>query len=82
MPYRSSSVDVIISDIPFGLQDKTTSVNELYPLMLREMYRIVKEGSRVVLLTSQVDVLVDVVNDMNRYASLLSLRFPFILCCN
>ncbi|XP_078000656.1 U6 snRNA (guanine-N(2))-methyltransferase THUMPD2-like [Glandiceps talaboti] len=53
LPMKDSSVDCIVSDIPFGLNHSTfEDVKILYPIMQREMNRVIKPGGRAVLLTS------------------------------
>ncbi|XP_051562637.1 THUMP domain-containing protein 3 isoform X1 [Myxocyprinus asiaticus] len=53
LPMRSSSVDIIITDLPFGKRMGSKKKNwELYPLCLREMARVCKPGTgKAVLLT-------------------------------
>ncbi|XP_034022496.1 THUMP domain-containing protein 3 [Thalassophryne amazonica] len=53
LPIRTSSVDVIISDMPFGKRMGSKKKNwNLYPSCLREMARVSRPGSgRAVLLT-------------------------------
>uniref|UniRef100_A0A8C1C8N2 THUMP domain containing 3 n=1 Tax=Cyprinus carpio carpio TaxID=630221 RepID=A0A8C1C8N2_CYPCA len=53
LPMRSSSVDIIITDMPFGKRMGSKKKNwELYPLCLREMARVCKPGTgKAVLLT-------------------------------
>lgn len=53
LPMRSSSVDIIITDMPFGKRMGSRKKNwELYPSCLREMARVCRPGSgKAVLLT-------------------------------
>ncbi|KAK7155133.1 hypothetical protein R3I93_009928 [Phoxinus phoxinus] len=53
LPMRSSSVDIIITDMPFGKRMGSKKKNwELYPLCLREMARVCKpDTGKAVLLT-------------------------------
>lgn len=53
LPMRTSSVDIIITDMPFGKRMGSKKKNwDLYPSCLREMARVVKPGSgKAVLLT-------------------------------
>ncbi|MEE6502005.1 hypothetical protein FKM82_004383 [Ascaphus truei] len=53
LPLRSGSVDVIITDLPFGKRIGSKKKNwDLYPSCLREMSRVCRAGSgRAVLLT-------------------------------
>lgn len=53
LPMRTSSVDIIITDMPFGKRMGSRKKNwDLYPSCLREMARVVRPGSgKAVLLT-------------------------------
>uniref|UniRef100_A0A669CYV6 THUMP domain containing 3 n=1 Tax=Oreochromis niloticus TaxID=8128 RepID=A0A669CYV6_ORENI len=53
LPIRTSSVDIIITDMPFGKRMGSKKKNwDLYPLCLREMARVCRPGSgKAVLLT-------------------------------
>uniref|UniRef100_A0A3P9LXM7 THUMP domain containing 3 n=1 Tax=Oryzias latipes TaxID=8090 RepID=A0A3P9LXM7_ORYLA len=53
LPFRASSVDVIITDMPFGKRMGSRKKNwDLYPSCLREMARVCRPGSgKAVLLT-------------------------------
>ncbi|XP_039386348.1 THUMP domain-containing protein 2 isoform X2 [Mauremys reevesii] len=53
LPLPSESVDVVISDIPFGKKFKITKDIKLLPNILREMERVLHVGGTVVLLVSQ-----------------------------
>ena len=55
LPYRTGSVDVLLTDPPFGKQHGDAKVlNDLYPNMLVEMRRVVTESTgRLVLLCPQ-----------------------------
>ncbi|XP_032640324.1 U6 snRNA (guanine-N(2))-methyltransferase THUMPD2 isoform X1 [Chelonoidis abingdonii] len=53
LPLPSESVDVVISDIPFGKKFKITKDIKLLPDILREMERVLHVGGTVVLLVSQ-----------------------------
>eukprot|EP01060_Flectonema_neradi_P020501 TRINITY_DN28015_c0_g1_i1.p1 TRINITY_DN28015_c0_g1~~TRINITY_DN28015_c0_g1_i1.p1 ORF type:complete len:421 (+),score=88.30 TRINITY_DN28015_c0_g1_i1:77-1339(+) len=53
IPLRASSVDVVVSDLPFGRKYGTTATNTLlYPPLVCEIARILVPGGRGVLLTS------------------------------
>uniref|UniRef100_A0A1I7X9Z3 UPF0020 domain-containing protein n=1 Tax=Heterorhabditis bacteriophora TaxID=37862 RepID=A0A1I7X9Z3_HETBA len=52
MPFGNSSIDAIVTDLPFGKKMGTVVDNRiLYPKLLREWYRVVKPGGRIVVLT-------------------------------
>jgi tRNA G10 N-methylase Trm11 len=53
MPLRSASMDVIVTDMPFGKRIGTKTMNrDLYPKLVREMSRIVRPTTgRAILLT-------------------------------
>ncbi|XP_043400168.1 THUMP domain-containing protein 2 isoform X2 [Chelonia mydas] len=53
LPLPSESVDVVISDIPFGKKFKITKDTKLLQNILREMERVLHVGGTVVLLVSQ-----------------------------
>ncbi|KAM7171695.1 U6 snRNA (guanine-N(2))-methyltransferase THUMPD2 [Macrochelys suwanniensis] len=53
LPLPSESVDIVISDIPFGKKFKITKDIKLLPNILREMERVLHVGGTVVLLVSQ-----------------------------
>ncbi|KAL6075757.1 THUMP domain-containing protein 3 [Balamuthia mandrillaris] len=58
LPLNSASVHLIISDIPFGKMHGSKSSNMLlYPLLLKEMNRVLVEGGKAVLLTSMKGLL-------------------------
>lgn len=45
MPYRTGSVDRVVSDMPFGQRcGNTKTNNQLYPLFLRECHRVLRAG--------------------------------------
>ncbi|MEE6474994.1 hypothetical protein FKM82_010571 [Ascaphus truei] len=54
LPLLSESVDVVISDIPFGKKFTTSKdIKELLPDILQEMARVLRVGGTIVLLLSQ-----------------------------
>lgn len=58
LPIRDSSVDVIISDLPFGKRHGSFKKNrKLYPDMMKEMTRILINGGRAAFLTSEKNVM-------------------------
>lgn len=58
LPLPSSSVDVILADLPFGqLVGSHTENQQLYPQLLREAGRVAMPGTRMVLLTHELRLL-------------------------
>ncbi|KAM4770938.1 U6 snRNA (guanine-N(2))-methyltransferase THUMPD2 [Rhinophrynus dorsalis] len=54
LPVLSESIDVVISDIPFGKKFKSSvDMKELLPTILREMERVLRVGGVIILLLSQ-----------------------------
>ncbi|CAL8381995.1 unnamed protein product [Boreogadus saida] len=54
LPVRSSSVDIILSDMPFGKRMGSRKKNwDLYPACLREMARVVRPGCGSAVLLTQ-----------------------------
>ncbi|XP_025061473.1 THUMP domain-containing protein 2 isoform X1 [Alligator sinensis] len=53
LPLPSESIDVVISDVPFGKKFTITKDIKLVPDILREMERVLHVGGTVVLLLSQ-----------------------------
>lgn len=54
VPFADSTVDVVISDLPFGRQYGSVQGNSvLYPSMMREMFRVLRPNGRSVLLTGE-----------------------------
>lgn len=64
LPLKSNSVDVFISDLPFGKKSGSKHENwKLYPKALEEMARVCRTGSgRAVLLTQDKRVMGQVLN--------------------
>ena len=52
LPFRTASVDVVLSDLPYGRQHGELSAlaDELYPAAVREASRVLRSGGRAVLL--------------------------------
>jgi len=55
LPLRDNSVDVIISNLPFGKKVGTRDLNKkIYPPMMRELARVLKSGNgRAILLSTE-----------------------------
>lgn len=53
LPLRDRSVDVVVSDVPYGKRHGSKEDNRrLYPHLLEEFARVLRPGGRVVLLTT------------------------------
>lgn len=62
LPIRSSFVDVVISDLPFGVRSGSTKSNHvLYPLALKELARVTKLQGKALLITADDDLMTNVV---------------------
>eukprot|EP00957_Ditylum_brightwellii_P198084 15091327-Ditylum_brightwellii.AAC.1 len=68
LPLRDSSVDVIVSDLPFGQRCLSTHrLSLLVPLMMYECARVLREGSgRMVLLCGVYSGIVDSLMELNK----------------
>ncbi|PRP85508.1 THUMP domain-containing protein 3 [Planoprotostelium fungivorum] len=57
-PFRDNSVDMVITDMPFGKRIGNKQGNtKLYPRIFQEMYRIVREGGKAVVLTQETELM-------------------------
>lgn len=73
MPLRSRSVDKLVCNLPFGKKIGSHSENQkLYAAFFKEMARVVKPGGRAVLLTSERELISDL---MRRYPSVNMKRY-------
>ncbi|TMW66047.1 hypothetical protein Poli38472_003812 [Pythium oligandrum] len=53
LPLRNESVDKVIIDLPFGVRcGNARQHSKIYPKVFKELYRVMRPGSRAVLLTS------------------------------
>lgn len=75
LPLKSNSVDVFISDLPFGKKSGSKHENwKLYPKALEEMARVCSAGSgRAVLLTQDKRVMGQVLNRSGQWKKDLTL---------
>eukprot|EP00746_Dinoflagellata_sp_MGD_P037137 gnl/MRDRNA2_/MRDRNA2_18914_c0_seq1.p1 gnl/MRDRNA2_/MRDRNA2_18914_c0~~gnl/MRDRNA2_/MRDRNA2_18914_c0_seq1.p1 ORF type:complete len:276 (+),score=29.19 gnl/MRDRNA2_/MRDRNA2_18914_c0_seq1:104-829(+) len=54
LPLTSGSVDVVLSDLPYGRQyGDSKSIPSLYQSLVPQVYRVLRDGGRAVLLTSE-----------------------------
>ncbi|KAI1307880.1 THUMP domain-containing protein 3 [Mortierella claussenii] len=54
LPWRSGTVDLIVSDLPWGLRENSHVYNcKLYPKIIREIIRLLKVNGRAVLVTGE-----------------------------
>ncbi|MBN1641577.1 MAG: RNA methyltransferase [Anaerolineae bacterium] len=64
LPFRSLSLDVIVSNLPFGVQVGTHTDNvALYTRFFREMARCLRPGGRAVLLSGEKALVRDLLRD-------------------
>jgi len=64
---RPQSVDVIISDLPFGMRIGSVSANKsLYPSLFKAMERALRSGGRAILLTMAKAVILKVIKERAR----------------
>ncbi len=60
LPLRTGTVDAIVSNLPFGAQMGSHASNQpLYASFFREMVRVLRPGGRAVLLTSEKELVRD-----------------------
>lgn len=68
LPLRPQCVDVVISDLPFGMRMGSVSANKsLYPALFKQMERFLRSGGRAVLLTMAKTVIKKVIEDRKRF---------------
>lgn len=75
LPLKANSIDVFISDLPFGKRSGSKHENwKLYPKALEEMARVCSVGSgRAVLLTQDKKVMWKAVNSSRQWKKDLTL---------
>ena len=59
MPLRSGVVDAIVCDLPFDMKCKMKKQH--FPLIFREIFRIMRVGGRAVLLIRWKNLFIDIV---------------------
>ncbi|EFC38217.1 predicted protein [Naegleria gruberi] len=68
LPFRNESIDVVISDMPFGVLCGNHSRNsKVYPKIVKQLERIVKPDGVVLLLTIELALLESQLNARNRW---------------
>lgn len=68
IPLRHQSVDVVVSDLPFGMRHGSVSANKsLYPALFKQMERVLKSGGRAVLLTMAKSVIKQVIDQRKKF---------------
>lgn len=66
LPIRSSSIDVVVSDLPFGKRCLSSAkLNSFLPLWVGELARVVRPKGRIVLLCGAYGIVVDGLQDIN-----------------
>lgn len=77
LPIRDSSVDIVVSDLPFGKRHGSFKKNrKLYPKMLKEMTRILKSGGRAAFLTSEKNVMRRTIENYKSKGWILDKEWP------
>jgi tRNA (guanine6-N2)-methyltransferase len=75
LPIDESSIDAAAINLPFGGQIGSTQENQsLYPAVMREMTRVLRSGSRLVLLTSDRRSMGEALNRASQFQQLQ--QFP------
>jgi 23S rRNA G2445 N2-methylase RlmL len=68
LPLRSSSVDAVCTDLPFGRRHGSHLQNQsLYPRALREYARVVRAGGKAVMLTMDFKLMKHAVSNNKRF---------------
>jgi tRNA (guanine6-N2)-methyltransferase len=67
LPLADASVDKVATNLPFGKQLRGAQTPaKLYPPVLAELQRVVRPGGRIVLLTSEYDLIKETVRNLPR----------------
>lgn len=67
LPLEDASIDKIATNLPFGKQLRGAQTPaKLYPPVLAELQRVVRPGGRIVLLTSEYDLIKEEVRELPR----------------
>lgn len=67
LPLRPQSVDVVVSDLPFGMRMGSVNANKsLYPALFKQMERCLRSGGRAVLMTMAKAVIKKVIEERKR----------------
>lgn len=67
MPLRPQCVDVVVSDLPFGMRMGSVNANKsLYPALFKQMERFLRSGGRAVLMTMAKAVIKKVIDERKR----------------
>lgn len=67
LPLDDASVDKVATNLPFGKQLRAAEMPaKLYPPVLAELQRVVRPGGRIVLLTSEYDLIKDELRKLPR----------------
>ncbi|KAL0477672.1 hypothetical protein AKO1_015526 [Acrasis kona] len=68
LPFKSNSVDVIISNLPFGKQIGTHSQNKkIYPALFSEVARVLTQTGRVIFLTTETRLISQCVKNNKQF---------------
>lgn len=67
LPMRPQSIDVVVSDLPFGMRMGSVNANKsLYPALFKQMERCLRSGGRAVLMTMAKAVIKKVIEERKR----------------
>jgi 23S rRNA G2445 N2-methylase RlmL len=67
LPLETASVDKVATNLPFGKQLRGSETPaKLYPAVLAELQRVVRPGGRIVLLSSEYDLIKEEVRKLPR----------------
>ena len=73
LPLKTATVDVICSNLPFGKQIGSHSLNkEIYPPMFSELCRVLRPEGRIVILTSEKHLMQKVLQENKVFISFFS----------
>eukprot|EP01088_Endostelium_zonatum_P017609 TRINITY_DN5276_c0_g1_i4.p1 TRINITY_DN5276_c0_g1~~TRINITY_DN5276_c0_g1_i4.p1 ORF type:complete len:480 (+),score=130.26 TRINITY_DN5276_c0_g1_i4:77-1516(+) len=80
MGVRNGIVDVVVSDLPFGVRSgKKRDNKELYSRLLREWGRVVREGGKVVMITADKEVMDECLSGENGKSWRVDKRCEFVM---
>jgi len=66
LPFKSNTFDVLVTDLPFGKRIGSHKSNKkLYPSLFEEFSRVLKEKGRMVLLTSEKQLLLNSIKPLD-----------------
>ncbi|KAH3759476.1 replication factor C subunit 2 [Pelomyxa schiedti] len=73
IPLRTGSLDIVLSDMPYGVRCGNNRINrKLYPAVIREFIRVVRPEGRVIFLTSERALVKSVLDSLGPIVRLVS----------